>query len=67
MTTKHDPFRVIKDYTYYDYAYFAEIQRRREEEKRGDIFDVWVAMMLSPVIILLALCDGIRWLFRRVR
>jgi hypothetical protein len=67
MTTKHDLFRVIKDYTYYDYAYYAEIQRKREEERAGNAFDFWLLMMLSPLLLLLAVCDGIGWLFRRVR
>lgn len=54
---QHDPFRVIKDYSYYDYAYFAEIQRKREEEK-AEIWRkwrVWQWLILAAIFAVLVI------------
>ena len=60
--TQHDPFRVIKDYTFYDYAYFAEIQRKREEEKariwREWRVQKWLILAAIFAVLVMGICGG---------
>ena len=62
--TQHDPFRVIKDYTFYDYAYFAEIQRKREEEKariwREWRVQKWLILAAIFAVLVMGICGGVR-------